>query len=293
MNETEKTPKLTTLRRVLAVLLVICLLVTLLCFATPVTRKKRDISTAGGALEQTLALIPAMLSYYDGSSLAALAENPSNSISALRAANTLNALGEAGGFDAAMFVVRRDKQYVCAADSLFETGKNAYSPGSLLSLDKAVARQLDAIYAGSSAGGTVPALVDGREGGNAACVLLPVKSVENELLGVLWVQSSVGDTQYHMLRSLNLYVAGGIFAAVSLVLALLIFGLSKMQGRPPKTPPEAPAGPTGPADPGDPAPQEPAPQPDVFPSSAEEILDAEISPSLALPGEEGGDADAT
>jgi len=229
MNETEKTPKMTVLRRVLAVLLVMSLLFAALCVAAPSARKKKDIDAVGTVMEQRLALVPAMFSYFEADSLSIAARNPSEATAYRELSGALGALRTADSLDAAMLIVRSGEQYVCAGDGLFNSGYNTYGAGSLMSLPKSVTKRLDAIYNDATKGGTVSDIVEGRMGGNAACTLLPVTGTAGDVLAVLAVQSNVGNTKYNMLGKVNLYALFGIFAAIAVVLILLLVFTGKMQ----------------------------------------------------------------
>ncbi len=246
MEEQEKTPAMTVFRRVLAVLLVLFLLLATLCVAAPSARKKKDINAVGTVVEEQLSLVPSMIAYYNANELSIISRNPGDVTAYAILSDALAALRVAGGYDSAMLIVQSNKQgkteYVCGADGLRNSGYNSYGAGSLMSLPKSVNSKLDAIYADPSKGGTVPDIVEGRTGGNAACTLLPVPGAAGGTAAVLSVQSSVGDTDYKMLGGLNLYVMFAIFAVISLVIIALLI----LTG---KTPKEPPAGPGGEADP--------------------------------------------
>ncbi len=225
------------LRRLLTLLTVIFLLLSLLAFAEPTAKKKNVLKAVGGAAEESLQLMPAMLSYYDGDLLTTLAANPGESGSYRYVSDALGALRTAGGFDSVTFIVKSEKQYLCAADGLLNSGANTYAAGSLLSPSKSVKSLLDKIWSGKSDGGTAADLIAGRAGGSAACVLLPVFGADESLLGVLAAEISVGEADYHMLGPVNLYVLGGVCLLIAAVLAGILFLLKKLSAKKPPAPP--------------------------------------------------------
>lgn len=220
-------------RRLLTLAAAVLLLLAVFIGSAPLAKKKNVIQTVGGDAAASLRLVPAMLSYYDGSALSALSAREGGD-AYREVSGALAAVRGAGGFDSVIFVVQDGEQYLCAADGHVGSGENVYAANSLLSVEKPMKTLLGRIFSGKSDGGVANDLVTGRAGGKAAAVLLPVFGADGALLGVLVAECSVGDAAYHMAGKINLYLLALVLALLGAVLFLLASLLKKLKKAPPE-----------------------------------------------------------
>ena len=225
------THKLISARKIAAVMLAASLVLSIGFLASPSLRKKSAINSAGSDVMTDMKLIPEIIAYYDGDNLATLSKEPSNAAAYSLVSDALAKVRKTGGYDSVMLIVRSGKQYLCAADSLLGSGQNVYGAGSLLSPDKAVKNLLNKIYDGKSAGGIASDVIESRMGSNSACVLLPVNGINGEVIGVISVETAVRGAPFHIAGAVNLYIVGGVFAVIAVLMALMLFMIVKLMAK--------------------------------------------------------------
>ena len=227
--ENTATPnKLITARKVAALMLAAAIVISAIFLAAPTLRKKSAINEAGSVVITDMRLIPEIIAYYDSKNLATLSADPSNDQAYAFLSDALAKIRKTGGYDSVIFIIKSGKQYLCAADSLVGTGQNIYSPGSLLSPDKAVKNLLTKIYDGKSEGGIASDIVEDRLGQASACVLLPVNDVNGEVIGVLAVETAIKGVPFHIAGIVNLYVVGAVFALIAVLMAAAVVVSTKL-----------------------------------------------------------------
>jgi uncharacterized membrane protein YeaQ/YmgE (transglycosylase-associated protein family) len=283
------------LGNILILVMVIALIFALLAASTPTAKKKNVIATVGGEMISELQLVPSLVSYYDGTLLDTLAQNPADSYSYQYVSEVMATLRAAGGFDSVTLLVSSGNQFLCAADGAAGSGESAYSPASLLSLDSAVKTLASRIVSGKSDGGIVSNLITGRTGESVVCTLLPVYGQSGELAGILSAETSVGDARYHLVGGINLYIVALVFAAIAAACAIVLYLMGRFGKKPTPPAPSAPVSGDAPAAatpdaassaPADDPPAKPAPAP-AQEAFADDIMDADVpTPSLTLPDED-------
>jgi len=217
-------------KKLLVLIAIITAVAAIACFAAPTLRKSNAISTTGESVLTAMRPAALAVSYYSAQDVTALAEKPVINASYKNIAGLLAQLAELQSYEGVYIISRgTDKNYQYVIDGRYrdngKAGTDYYAPAAAYPTDngyKAVKSVADKIYSGKSTGDFADSIVTRPNLKQAVAVCLPIYGAAHTVSAVLCIEADPGNTAYHMAGAVNLYYAGLILLAVSVLCVLLI-----------------------------------------------------------------------
>lgn len=212
----------------------LCLLMAVICFFKPTLDKSGALTSVGEKGVSDMQCAATAVSYCYGDNLSKLITAPASNGDYKEISGLLRAFCEEKGYNGAYIVYKDGKDYRVLADGAYrdnaKAGSDYFAAGGEFSLKggyKPLKSLLERVLSGKTSSGYTTELVKTTALKDVSMICLPLYSDSRQPASALCVEIDPGNTGYHLFMGLNLYYAGAAFLAVFLLLAAVLYYMSK------------------------------------------------------------------